>query len=138
MQDAVMDNVVPVKASKGHEIATRTIKTPQFSYIWLELRSDPPNKVELDVLTVRSQLTAAFTQLFGLTGSAILVDILKVESSECWIRLPREDLSPAVAALGGWMGRVDGTTEVSWKVKGSGNFLSSLVGRRDAANLWNS
>src|SRR5438045_1677503 len=76
IQESVMSNLRVTKIIKSHEIATRTIKTPPFSYAWLELISDPPSKVILEYLTVRSFLTAAFTQFLGLTGSAISVDIL--------------------------------------------------------------
>ena len=124
------------KATKSHEITSRTIKTPAFSYTCLELISDPPSKVPLDDLTVRSYLTSAFTQFLGLTGSAISVDILKVEPKECWIRVPREELSAVVAAVGGWVGRGENGGEVGWRVRGSGNWLGSLVGGRSAEKVW--
>jgi ribonuclease P/MRP protein subunit POP8 len=124
------------KATKSHEITSRTIKTPAFSYACLELISDPPSKVPLDDLTVRSYLSSAFTHFLGLTGSAISVDILKVEPKECWIRVPREDLSVVIAAVGGWVGRGENGVEVGWRVRGSGNWLGSLVGGRSAEKVW--
>lgn len=124
------------KATKSHEINSRTIKLPAFSYACLELISDPPSRVPLDDLTVRSYLTTAFTQFLGLTGSAISVDILKVEPKECWIRVPREDLSAVLAAVGGWIGRGENGVEVAWRVRGGGNWLGSLVGERSAEKVW--
>jgi len=124
------------KATKSYDITSRTIKAPAFSYACLELVSDPPSKVPLDDLTVRSYLTSAFTQFLGLTGSAISVDILKVEPKECWIRVPREDLSSVVAAAGGWIGRGQDGIEVGWKLRASGNWLGSLVGGRSAEKVW--
>lgn len=124
------------KAQKGHEITTRTIKTPAFSYACLELISEPPIKIELDNLTVRSYLTGAFTQFLGFTGSAISVDILKVENGECWIRVPREDLSAVVAAVGGWVGNGQSNNRVGWRVRKSGNWLGSLVGGRTVDRTW--
>jgi len=124
------------KTNKGHEISTLTIKHPPFSYACLELISDPPSKASLDDLTVRSYLTSAFTQFLGLTGSAISVDILKVEDKECWIRVPREDLSAVVAAVGGWVGGSDKNGRVGWRVRVSGNWLGSLVAAREQEKIW--
>lgn len=124
------------KPNRGHEITTRTIKNPAFSYVCLELISDPPTKIELDTLTVRSYLTASFTQFLGLTGSAISVDILKVDQSESWIRVPREDLSAVVAAVGGWSGNGQNETRIGWKVRQYGNWLGSLVGGRSVGKTW--
>ena len=95
------------KTTKGHEIASKTIKNPPFSYARLELMSESTFEINLDNLTVRSYIMAALTQFLGLSGSAISVDILKVEGREAWIRVPREDLSPVVAAVGGWVGDSD-------------------------------
>jgi ribonuclease P/MRP protein subunit POP8 len=136
MQDSVIHNPRIFKTNKSHELASRIIKTPAFSYAWLELISDPRNETSLDNLTVRSYLTAAFSQFLGLTGSSISVDILKVEDRECWIRVPREDLSAVLAALGGWVGRGENSSEVGWRIRGSGNWLGTIVGRRSVEKLW--
>lgn len=125
------------KSSKGHEIQSKSIKTPPFSYFHLELISGSVIHVTLDDLTVRSYITSALSQFLGLTGTAIPIDILKVDGSECWVRVPREDLSPVLAALGGWVGgqnQSDGT--VAWRVKASGNWLSVLVGREEMVDVW--
>lgn len=124
------------KPSKGHEIITKTIKTPPFSYAYLELLTSSASETNLDDLTVRSYITAALTQFLGLTGSAISIDILKVEGRECWIRFPREDLSPVVAALGGWVGGHKNDGQVGWRVKGSGNWLSMLVAKKGVERTW--
>lgn len=122
---------------RGHEIASKTIKTPAFSYVCLQLISDQAKPPELDILSVRSHITAALTQFLGLTGSAISIDILKVDLKECWIRVPREDLSPVVAAMGGWIGGTESEGRVSWKVKAAGNWLSILAGQVGAGDVWN-
>lgn len=124
------------KSTKGHEITTKTIKTPPFSYLNLELISESSIEIKLDDITVRSYITAALTQFLGLTGAAISVDILKVEGRECWIRVPREDLSPVAAALGGWFGGNGEQQRFGWKVKASGNWLSSLVGNQGVERIW--
>lgn len=122
---------------RGHEISSKTIKAPAFSYVCLQLISDLAKPPELDILSVRSYIMAALTQFLGITGSAISVDILKVDPKECWIRVPREDLSPVVAAMGGWIGGIESEGRVSWRVKAAGNWLSALIGQVGAENVWN-
>jgi len=137
MTEAPHTNKPKEKQPKGHEIATKTIKTPPFSYIYLELISDSTSNITLDEITVRSHVTAALTQFLGLAGSAISMDILKVEGMECWLRVPREDLSPVLAAVGGWVGGNDDDGKVGWRVKAKGNWLSSLVGSQGVEKIWN-
>jgi ribonuclease P/MRP protein subunit POP8 len=136
MQETEANTSKRPKSPKSHEITTRTIKTPAFSYACLELISDQPSKIELDNLTVRSYLTAALTQFLGITGSAISVDILKVDGKETWIRVPREDLRAVVAAVGGWVGGRQNDIKVGWRVRKSGNWLGSLVGGRSVDDIW--
>jgi len=126
----------PSKPLKAHEISTHTIKQTPWSYVNLELYSDPPSKIFLDNLTVRAYLSAAFTQFLGLHGSAISVDILKVDGEECWIRVPHDDLSAVVASVGGWIGSMTTDIRVGWRVRASGNWLGSLVGRRSTRKIW--
>lgn len=125
----------PPKSTKGHQITTKSIKTPPFSYARLELISESTTDIQLDNLTVRSYIMAALTQFLGLSGSAISVDILKVDGTEAWIRVPREDLSPVVAAVGGWVGGSE-EERVGWRVRGSGNWLGSLVGEKGVEKIW--
>lgn len=131
------------KPSRGHEITTKTIKTPPFSYACLELiSSSPPSSASqhapsLDAVTARAYITSALTQFLGLTGSSISIDILKIEGSKAWIRTPREDLAPVVAATGGWVGKGMGLDErVGWRVRGSGNWLSTLVAKDEEDSIW--
>lgn len=121
---------------RGYVTTSKTITSPPFSFVCLELVPDAGAGTNLDELTVRTYITSALTQFLGLTGSSISVDILKVQGKECWIRVPREDLSPVVAAAGGWVGGTEAEGRVGWKVKASGNWLSVLVAEREAANLW--
>lgn len=125
------------KSSKGLEISIRTIKTPPFSYARLQLHSESTKEPQLDALTAKSYITSALTQFLGLTGSAISIDLLKIDGSECWIRMPREDLSPVIAALGGWIRNVEGQENVGWRIRGSGNWLSTLVGSQGIEQIWN-
>lgn len=125
-----------LRSNNTSVITSKTITTPPFSYICLELISDMAARIKADEITVRTYITSALTQFLGLTGSAISVDILKVQGKESWIRVPREDLSPVVAALGGWFGENETEGGVGWKVKASGNWLGVLIAEREAETLW--
>jgi ribonuclease P/MRP protein subunit POP8 len=96
----------------------------------------------LDALTARTHLTAALSQFLGLAGTAISVDILKIESTPLkrrdadhdgrggvylWIRVPREDASAVVAAVSSWIGGESSGAEVAWRVCSKGNYLGGLV-----------
>lgn len=127
------------KSHRGHDITTKTIKTPQFSYACLQLISETTASIDtsLDAVTVRSYLGSALTQFLGITGSAISIDILKVEGDECWVRVLREDLSPLLAAVGGWVGGPKGEGKIGWRVKGSENWLSVLIAQGEESHVWN-
>lgn len=124
------------RARTGHEITARAIKTPAFSYVCLELMSDGAAPPALDDLSVKSYLTSGLSQFLGLTGSAISVDILKVEDKACWIRVPREDLSAVLAATGQWASCFDGSNRMAWRLRASGNWLGSILGATNAQNVW--
>lgn len=121
---------------KASVINTKTISAPPFSYVCLELISDTAIRIKLDEITVRAHITSALTQFLGLAGSSISVDILKVDGKHCWVRVPREDLSPVIAAVGGWTRQDETEGSVGWKVKASGNWLSTLIAEREAERLW--
>ncbi|KAL7797483.1 hypothetical protein V8C37DRAFT_369622 [Trichoderma ceciliae] len=123
---------------KSHNLLTCTIKTPPFSYAHLELLTDPPDAgVELDNLQVKSYCTAALRQFLGLTGSAIFLDILKVEGSECWVRVPRDDLGSFAAALTAWKGTSDGGIRCLLRIKQCSDWLGMMVGSDGQDRLWN-
>ncbi|KAL6881558.1 hypothetical protein J3F83DRAFT_722723 [Trichoderma novae-zelandiae] len=124
--------------STSHELLTCTIKTPPFSYVHLELLTNPPDAaVELDNLQVKSYCTAALRQFLGLTGTAIPIDVLKAEASECWIRVPRDDLGAFAAALTAWKGTSDGGVESLLRVKQCSDWLGAMVGSHGQDRLWN-
>ncbi|PGH23382.1 hypothetical protein AJ80_02492 [Polytolypa hystricis UAMH7299] len=79
---------------KGKEIPiTFTARNPQWSYLKLELISQPDPSQQpsassstsatqpLDPLTARTYLTSALSQFLGLSGTSISIDILKIETS---------------------------------------------------------
>ncbi|KAH8821684.1 hypothetical protein F5884DRAFT_98465 [Xylogone sp. PMI_703] len=136
MMDDVESRAEQQKSTRGHVISSTTIKAPPYSYACLELTTQVSKNIILDELTVRTYITAALTRYLGLTGSAISIDILKVDGKECWIRMPREDLSPVIAAVGGWVGTNGADGQVGWRVRASGNWLGILIGNRAAEEIW--
>ncbi|KAM0447978.1 hypothetical protein ACHAO4_008509 [Trichoderma viride] len=136
-QDTKRSIIEKPRLQKSHELLTCTIKSP-FSYIHLELLTDPPGAgVELDNLQVKSYCTAALTQFLGITGSAISLDILKVEESGCWIRVPRDDLGPFAAALTAWKGTSDGGVKRLLRIKQCSDWLGMMAGSDGQDQLWN-
>lgn len=122
---------------KSHDILTCTIKEPPFSYVHLELVSDRSGAVTLDNLQVKSYCTAALRQLLGLTGQAISLDILKVEDSHAWVRVPRPDLGSFSAAITSWSGTSDDGAQVSLQVRQCADWLGAMVGADGQDRLWN-
>ena len=109
---------------QSHEI---TIRSPPYTYIHLSLLSNSASSTlgkdtPLDDITARTYLTSALSQFLGLTGTAIPIDILKVEDKDCWIRVPRQDGRAVIEAVSGWLG-----DNVAWRVKGNSTWLSGLV-----------
>lgn len=92
----------------------------------------------LDALSARTYLSSALSQFLGLTGTAIPIDILKIEPGsssaaglskyDCvWVRIPREDAAAVVAALSSWIGGGASGANVAWRVCAKGNYLGALV-----------
>ncbi|KAI9661438.1 MAG: hypothetical protein M1829_006269 [Trizodia sp. TS-e1964] len=139
-----MSKITPLKKRKASTSSsepselTVVVRRPPFSYVHLQLRySENIPRPPLDILTARAYLTSALTQFLGLAGAAISVDILKVEAQEVWIRVPAEDLSAVVAAVGGWAGREeDGDCEVGWQVRAYGDWLGALVKAGGEKRAW--
>ncbi|KZL85125.1 hypothetical protein CI238_09340 [Colletotrichum incanum] len=127
---------------KSHELITCTIKTPLFSYAQLELVTDSPQALDatagLDNLQVRSYCNAALRQFLGVTGSAIPVDILKVDGNQCWLRVPRPDLSPFAAAITAWAGVSEQGSRRVLRVKQCSDYLGAMVGADGQDKLWSS
>ena len=90
---------------------------------------EPPN---IDVLTARSYLSIALQQYLGLTGTAIPIDILRVDGRDCWIRVPREDGMVIAGALGQWVSHKGG---VAWRIRGKREWLG-MVGAGNGETLF--
>lgn len=78
----------------------------------------------IDMITARTNLDSALQQYLGLTGTAIPIDLLKIEGRDVWIRLPKEDGSAVQGCLSQWTGR-DGS--VAWRIKAKANVLGQLA-----------
>ncbi|EHY56569.1 hypothetical protein HRR80_003724 [Exophiala dermatitidis] len=134
--------------------STFTIRNPPYTYFHLSLQQLPlptqQNQAQqekeqmenLDDVRARSYLFAAMQQYLGLTGTAIPIDILKVESVErretssaphVWIRVPRDDEVAVTAALAQWVG----ARGVSLRIEERGCWLGGLlVNDEDEKRLW--
>lgn len=77
----------------------------------------------LDLITVRTYLDSALRQYLGLSGTAVPIDIIKVEDLDVWIRLPREDSGAVQGAISQWVGK-DGN--ISWRLKGHSEFVNNV------------
>lgn len=122
------------RTSKPHIITQLTIRHAPWAYVHLEHLSAAGNKDAgtLDALTAHLHITAALSQFLGLHGSAIPVDILKLDGMEVWVRLPREEKSALIAAVGGW---VSGAGE-GWRVRGSSSWDARTVCRDGGQDLF--
>lgn len=123
------------KQKTSTTVTDHTFRNRQWAYLHLSLHRSPPfssSEVPLDAITARTHLTSALQQFLGLTGTAIAVDILKLESHDVWLRVPNEDANAVVAAVGGWVGDAGGddrtSTSLAWRVKGRDEWLSRLAG----------
>lgn len=143
MSDAAAEEpseaVSPAKDQKISDPATSppsttfstTIRSLPYTYLHLTLlspsllsSSNSTMTSSIDALTARKHLTSALNQFLGITGTAISIDILKVEGRDCWIRVPREDGQAVVQALTAWTGEREG---VAWRIWGRGGWLGGVV-----------
>ncbi|KAH8652427.1 hypothetical protein BX600DRAFT_516463 [Xylariales sp. PMI_506] len=126
------------KAHKSHELATLTIKAPQFSYVKLSLVRDSvcSEPVTIDAIQVRSYCTSALKQFLGVSGAAISLDILKIEAGDCWLRVPRDNIGAFSAAITAWQGTYENGERSALRVKGCSDWLGILVGRGGEERLW--
>lgn len=102
------------KTAKKHILTSFTIRDPQWAYVKLQRLSSATNVPPLDAVTTHMYLTSALYQVFGLHGAAIAFDVMKLEGQDVWIRLPAEDRTALIAAVGGWVSN----NGEGWRVKG--------------------
>ncbi|KAL1851149.1 hypothetical protein Plec18167_001919 [Paecilomyces lecythidis] len=131
----------PGRGKKDSNVIHFTARNPPWSYIKLQLIPQPgysSANAPLDELTTRTYLSSALAQFLGVTGTAISIDIMKVENDGAnkyaWIRVPRDDASAVVSAVSSWIGGNTSTgssaasaNNVAWRVCAKGNFLGAIV-----------
>ena len=123
---------------------TLTLKKPPFAYAHLIPLTPPASSsspaAPLDTLQIRSYLTTALRQFLGDTGAAIPIDILHLQQSSVWVRVPRADLgafAAGVTAFAGVAGQGGpGGGRVVLRVRACGDWLGGLVGSEEEGELW--
>ncbi|EMD87354.1 hypothetical protein COCC4DRAFT_134175 [Bipolaris maydis ATCC 48331] len=143
MPDAATPQPAPKPEKPAHILHQSTFRKPTWSYLHLTLTSPsfPSSSTstpqsDVSPLLVSSLLTSALRTYLGTMGTAIPVDILKTAGRDVWIRVPRQDVRGVRAALGSWIGRVEGEdvgveggkVGVAWKVLGGAGVLGGMGG----------
>lgn len=120
---------------KNHTTSEFTIRDPPWAYIHLEhlTSTGTGSGAKLDAVTAHLHLTAALSQFLGLHGAAVPIDILKLEGTDVWIRVPSEDKAALIAAVGGWASRKG----EGWRVKGSSSWDARAMARDSGQDLFN-
>jgi ribonuclease P/MRP protein subunit POP8 len=120
-------------ATKTHILSQFTIRNPPWSYLHLQhINTDGKSTPDLDTVTAHLHLKASLTQFLGLHGSAVPIDVLKVEDSDVWIRVPNPDMSAVVAAVGGWVS----SNGEGWRIKGSSSWDARALARDSGQDLF--
>jgi ribonuclease P/MRP protein subunit POP8 len=105
----------------GSTLITNTIRSSKWTYFHLALFS-PGNEPELDAITARANMNAAMKRFLGLTGSAMPIDILKLDGVEVWVRVLREHANAFHEAMSSWT-----SASSKYVVKGREDWLIKLV-----------
>ena len=133
----------PKPTSKTLTLTSATLSHPPFAYAQLALAptTDGPHPpIPLDALQARSYLTAALRQFLGATGAAIPLDILLVQDSSVWVRMPQPDLAAFAAAVTAFSGLPSSSTTAGGtmllQLRACGDWLGSLIGREEEGGLW--
>lgn len=117
--------------------ATSTLRKPPYVYLRVIVTSMPrqgypQTEVDTDEITLLNYLNSALKQYLGLTGAAIPIDILKIDGSQAWVRLPAEDESAVVAALSQWTS----ARGIAVRVQQWSSWLGAVSSQTDDAKLW--
>jgi ribonuclease P/MRP protein subunit POP8 len=134
MTDVESSTVLKRKRSEktSSTVTQFTIRNPPWSYLQLSLITNSAN-YQLDALTAHLHLRAALSQFLGLHGTAIPIDILKLHNNDVHVRVPSEDASAVVIAVGGWVGKAG----EGWRVKNSGSWGAGLHSSTTGTDLFN-
>ena len=120
------------RTPKPHILSQFTIRNSPWAYVHLERLTSSATATALDEVTAQLNLTSALSQFLGLHGAAIPFDILKLDGEDVWIRLPAEDRTILIAAVGGWVSKGG----EGWSVKGWSSWNANAMGRDDGQDLF--
>ncbi|KXT17385.1 hypothetical protein AC579_3858 [Pseudocercospora musae] len=132
LPDAPSNPQPPTQSSsvtaKNSSLSEFSIRNPDWVYIRLQHLSAPGRpKQALDDVTAQLHITGALSSFLGLHGTAIPIDILKLEHQDVWIRVPAEDRAALIAAVGGWTN----SSHDGWRVKGWSHWSVAACGQKD-------
>lgn len=120
------------RTPKNHTVSQFTIRDPPWAYIYLQHLTSAGPTPSLDAVTAQLHITAALSQFLGLHGTAIPVDIMKLEGGDVWIRVPAQDKTALVGAVGGWVS----AKGEGWRVKGTSSWDSRAMARDSGQDLF--
>ncbi|RMY60782.1 hypothetical protein D0863_11491 [Hortaea werneckii] len=120
------------RATKNRILSQFTMRSPPWSYIHLQHLTPPGSEAKVDAVTAHLHLTASLSQFLGVHGTAISVDIIKLEGKDVWIRVPNQDSSAVIAAAGGWTS----SKGEGWRVKGSSSWDARAMARDSGQDLF--
>jgi len=104
----------------------RALRNNQFHYLHLSLMAQFNHSNPIDEATAMLNLQAALGQFLGLTGTAIPIDILKLEEQDVWIRVPNADSRMVISALSSWVGG-NSKGQQAWTIRKSSDWLLDIV-----------
>ena len=101
-----------------------TLRHPQWTYFHLSLFSVTEEQPAHDIIAARQNLSGALSKLWGLTGWSMVVDILKLEGPELWVRVPRDNANMFHEAVSAWIGQA----QMKYVIVGRDDWLVNLCG----------
>lgn len=131
-ETSILDKKKRKRRTKNPVLNQFTIRSPPWAYIHLQHLTPPGSNAKLDEVTAHLHLTAALAQFLGVHGTAIPIDVMKLEGAEVWIRVPSEDKSALIAAVGGWMS----SKGEGWRVKGASSWDARAMTRESGQDLF--
>ncbi|GAM83663.1 hypothetical protein ANO11243_016510 [Dothideomycetidae sp. 11243] len=112
--NALDDHTNKRKVAKPSTVISQsTLRKPEWAYVYLRFVSpaalvtstdEKHESDSIDDITVYMHIQSALKGFLGMHGTAMSVDLLKVDGRSLWVRVPREDVNAFVAAVGGWVG----------------------------------
>jgi ribonuclease P/MRP protein subunit POP8 len=105
---ATTTGIMPAKRPQSEAsivLHSSTLRRPQWTYFHLSAFSTANEPPSYDAISTRQNLSNAMKKFLGLTGSSIPIDILKIEGSEVWLRVPRDNSRAFHEGVSAWIGK---------------------------------